>query len=227
MEIRTKHFTKDGTLTPAGLRHYATTSVTLIESGYNPKDYVIVDRTASKHLVMDRRDFHDGELLLFSAYNEYVPPLKVADVTVNDQVQVNVVSTEILKQHDIQLRVGPKDAFLCGRDHAYELLVIGKIYLLKIVHREDNHEVHGDEESPVERAQREPSNRVQRELRDLNHAVLEDSPMLSNQVQREPEVTSIAPVFHPPPSDLPFVIEKTDFAIFTVSQLRHRRRECI
>ena len=114
-------------------------------------------------------------------------------------------SARILKQHDIQLRVGPKDAFLCGRDYAYELLVIGKIYLLKIVHREDNHEVHGDEESPVERAQREPSNRVQRELRDLNHAVLEDSPMLSNQVQREPEVTSIAPVFHPPSSDLPSV----------------------
>ena len=37
--------------------------------------------------------------------------------------------------------------------------------------------------------------------------------MLSNQVQREPEVTSIAPVFHLPSSDLPFVTEKTDLAI--------------
>ena len=42
MEIRTKHFTEDGTLTTAGLRHYEKTSVTLIESGYNPKDYVVV-----------------------------------------------------------------------------------------------------------------------------------------------------------------------------------------
>ena len=73
-------------------------------------------------------------------YNEYVPPLKVDDVIVDDQVKVNMVSMEILKQHDIQLRVGRKDAFLCGRDYAYELLVIEKIYLLKIVHHEDSHE---------------------------------------------------------------------------------------
>ena len=137
MEIRTKHFTEYGTLTTAGLRHYEKTSVTLIESGCSPKDYVVVDCTASKHLVMDRQDFIHGELLLFSAYNEYVPPLQVANVVVNDQVKVNVVSTEVLKQHDIQLRVGPKDAFLCCRDYAYELLVIGKIYLLKIVHPMD------------------------------------------------------------------------------------------
>ena len=133
MEIRTKHFSEDGTLTTAGLRHYEKTSVTLIESGYSPTDYVVVDCTASKHLVMDRQDLIHGELLLFSAYNEYVPPLQVANVIVNGQVKVNVVSTEVLKQHDIQLRVGPKDAFLCCRDYAYELLVIGKIYLLKIV----------------------------------------------------------------------------------------------
>ena len=76
-------------------------------------------------------------------------------------------------------------------------------------------------------AQREPSNHVQRELRDLNPAALEDSPMISNQIQQETEVTSIAPMFHPPSSDLPFVTEKTDLAIFTVSQLRQRRRECI
>ena len=137
MEIRMKHFTEDGTLTTAGLRHYEKTSVTLIESGCSPKDYVVVDCTASKHLVMDRQDFIHGELLLFSAYNEYVPPLQVANVIVNGQVKVNVVSTEVLKQHDIQLRVGPKDAFLCCRDYAYELLVIGKIYLLKIVHPMD------------------------------------------------------------------------------------------
>ena len=136
-EIRTKHFTEDGTLTTAGLRHYEKTSVTLIESGCSPKDYVVVDCTASKHLVMDRQDFIHGELLLFSAYNEYVPPLQVANVIVNGQVKVNVVSTEVLKQHDIQLRVGPKDAFLCCRDYAYELLVIGNIYLLKIVHPMD------------------------------------------------------------------------------------------
>ena len=137
MEIRMKHFTEDGTLTTAGLRHYEKTSVTLIESGCSPKDYVVVDCTASKHLVMDRQDLIHGELLLFSAYNEYVPPLQVANVIVNGQVKVNVVSTEVLKQHDIQLRVGPKDAFLCCRDYAYELLVIGNIYLLKIVHPMD------------------------------------------------------------------------------------------
>ena len=140
-EIRMKHFTEDGTLTTAGLRHYEKTSVTLIESGYDPEDYVVVDCTAPKHLFMKQQDFFDSELLLFSVYNEYVPPLRVDDVIVDDQAKVNVVSMEILKQHDIQLRVGCKDAFLCGRDYAYELLVIERIYLLKIVHHEDSHEI--------------------------------------------------------------------------------------